>query len=372
MTKEQEMTPCPDTRTITRWARNGPEKIDAAIFQHLLHCDKCRNRWQFELEYRLYKKFADEYIPTEEDIKSVKEFLVKKQEEEERWSSLMDKLGLRHEVSGMRHAEPDPRHAESGMRHEVSDLCREEPGMRHEESGTRHAEPDPRHEESGSCHEESGSCHEESGMRHDEPDPRHEESGIRHEVSDPRREEPGMRHEESGSCHEVSGTRHEESDPRHEESGTRHEVSVLCHEADGIAGTGLPGSDVADIFACFAVPPAMVAGGNNVNEQLYSSGGGEQMIVFIASCPEDDPRYWKAELALPFEKTLETILSLYITDGKGSPLESGKFVLFDQELKIEGGVAEITFAQFIMNMKKHSVKLVFDDEEESKGTLRFF
>ena len=98
----------------------------------------------------------------------------------------------------------------------------------------------------------------------------------------------------------------------------------------------------------------------------------EIIVVFTAVCPEDNPYYWKAELTIPPETTPETILSLFIKDGKETPILSGKFVLFDLELSIEDGVAEIRFDQFLTDLKKHSVKLVFPDETESKGTLRYF
>ncbi len=231
-------THCPDGRTIRGWVENGPEGMDVADFQHLFQCDKCRDRWRFGLEYRLYKNFADEYIPTDEDVALVKEFLAQKHEEEERWICLTDKLARRYKTN----------------------------------------------------------------------------------------------------------------------------VSKL----------GSVGNVLLGFAASFMIGPAMVASGYNVNEQLYSSDDKDLTIVFIANCSDDDPHYWQAELTIPSETTQETLLPIFVSDYRRRPIESGKFVLFNQELKIECGMAEISFVQFMTNFKKHSVKLVFEDEQETKGTLRYY
>ena len=238
MTKKQRIIHCPDKKTINLWVRNGPDNIDSDVFQHLLHCDQCRDKWFFELEYQLYKDYADKYVPTEEDIKSVKDFLAQMHEEEQ-WKCLTDNFGSRYNRVGL------------------------------------------------------------------------------------------------ARLNSIENT-------------------------------------VLRSVMSFGLFPAMGASGNNVNQRLYSSGSDELVIVFIATCPENDPRYWKAELTIPPEITPETVLSIFITDSKKRPIESGNFILVNQEIPIENGIAELGFEQFIMNLHCHTVKLIFDDKQEIKGTLRFF
>lgn len=234
MINKHETSPCPDEETLCRWASHEPEKMDPALFQHLIHCDSCQEKWHIELEYGLYKTFASGYVPTEEDLKQVGVFVTEKLKEENCWNQLTTIL---------------------------SQYC---PPKRYYAL----------------------------------------ESGV---------------------------------------DRVRH-----------------------------AIFPAMVASGDNVNERLYSVDKGELKIVFIAKCLEDDLHYWKAELTIPPKTSHETILSLFITNSKGRSIASGKFILLDQELPIEDGIAELTFAEFLKNMRKHTVKLVFPDEMERKGTLRFF
>ncbi|MDO5579818.1 MAG: hypothetical protein Q4G69_01670 [Planctomycetia bacterium] len=116
----------------------------------------------------------------------------------------------------------------------------------------------------------------------------------------------------------------------------------------------------------------IAASGDNIYRRLYSSDKAEVVIVFSAVCPKEDPHYWKAELTFPPVVAPETVLSLFIEDGRELPVPAGKFVLFDQELAIEDGIAKITFEEYLRNLKNHSVKLIYPDKTEFSGTLKYF
>ncbi|MDO5552379.1 MAG: hypothetical protein Q4G68_01335 [Planctomycetia bacterium] len=227
MTSEQKPTKCLDDEVIRRCSEKGLKEMNLDLFQHMLQCEDCREKWRFELEHTLSNEFVANYVPTEADRERVRVFVAEKLKEEERWNQLTRLF-------------------------------------------------------------------------------------------------------------------------------TRSEPSEWRFTGD----------------ACSMAPPAMAAGGENARELLYSMEKAELKIVFSGLRLEDDPYYWEAILTIPRNAGPGVILPLIVQHGDGRPIESGTFVLCDQEFPVEDGFAELSFNQFVKNIRKHTVKLIFPDKQELIGTLK--
>lgn len=95
-------------------------------------------------------------------------------------------------------------------------------------------------------------------------------------------------------------------------------------------------------------------------------------FVFVSEPTGGRGAAWRAEMTLPADAAVDTMLPIAIADGAGESVAGGVFKVAGVALPVKDGRAEIPYGMFLSGLKDAQVELVNAAGERSYGTLALF